>query len=129
MFRNIALILSAVPPVPSVKAEVVDYGADKDTYKVGDKATVRISIKNTGETDITKVEARTAIEKEFMGKYIKVISDHIQVPLYRIKPEETETYKQTATIPNFTGKYRISVKVIANGIDIGDFQKVIEVTR
>lgn len=129
MFHVISLILSAIPPESTVKAEVVDYGTDKDSYKVGDRATVHISVKNTGEADITKVEARAAIEKEFLGKYVKVVSDHIQVPIYQIRPGETETYKQTATIPNFPGKYRVGVRVIANGVDIGEFQKVIEVTR
>ena len=129
MFDCISLILSAVPPGPAVKAEVVDYGTDKDAYKVGDQATVRISVKNTGNTDITKMEARASVEKDFLGKFIKVLSDHIQVPINRIRPGEVETYRQTATIPNFPGKYRVGVKVIANGVDIGDYQKVIEVTR
>jgi uncharacterized membrane protein len=129
MFHQISLILTAVPSGPAIKAEVVDSGTDKDAYKVGDKITVRISIKNTGNLDITKVEAKAGIEKEFLGNYVKVLSDHIQVPIYRITPGQTETYKQTATIPNFPGKYRINVKVIVNGQEIGDFQKAIEVTR
>jgi uncharacterized membrane protein len=129
MFLHVPLILSAIPPGPAVKAEIVDSGTDKDAYKVGDRATVRISIKNTGDRDITKVEVRAAIEKEFLGNFVKVMSDHIQVPIYRIRPGETETYKQTATIPNFPGKYRVGARVIANGQEIGDFQKTIEVTR
>ncbi len=129
MFHRSAFILSAVPPGPAVRAEVVDYGTDKDAYKVGDRATVRITIKNTGEADITKVEAHASIEKEFLGKYIKVVGDHIIVPINRIRPGETETYKQTSTIPNFPGKYRVGVKVLANGRDIGDFQKDLVVTR
>lgn len=129
MFPHVSLILSSIPPGSLVKAEIVDSGTDKDVYKVGDKATVRISIKNTGGSDITKVEVRAAIEKEFLGNFIKVLSDHVQVPIYRIRPGEAETYKQTATIPNFPGKYRVSARVIANGQEIGDFQKTIEVTR
>ncbi len=129
MFLHVLLILSAVPPGPAVKAEIVDSGADKDAYKVGEKATVRVSIKNTGDKDITKVEVRAAIEKEFLGNFVMVLSDHIQVPIYRIRPGETETYKQTATIPNFPGKYRVSVRILANGQEIGDFQKTIEVSR
>jgi hypothetical protein len=129
MLHVITLILAAAPPAAPVTAEIVDCGTDKEAYKVGDKATVRIAIKNTGGRDITNVEARAAIEKEFLGKYIKVLSDHIQVPIYTIKPGQTETYKQTSTIPNFPGRYRVSVKVVANGQEIGDFSRVIEVTR
>lgn len=110
-------------------AEIVDWGTDKDAYKVGDRATVRVVIKNTGDADITSVEVRAGIEKEFLGNFVKLISDRITVPIYRIKPGETEQYRQTATIPNFPGKYRVTVNVIANGQEIGEFQKVIEVTR
>jgi len=129
MFPHTSLILSAIPPGPAIKAEIADYGTDKDEYKVGDQATMRISVKNTGESDITQVEVWAAIEKEFLGKYVKVVSDHLQIPIFRIRPGETETYKQTATIPNFPGKYRIGVRVLANGQDIGELQKVIEVMR
>lgn len=127
MFPRILLIMSATPP--PIKAEVVDSGTDKDTYKVGDRATVRIAVKNTGATDITSVEAHGTIEKEMLGAYIKLLSDRIHVPIYRIKPGATETYKQAYTIPNFPGKYRVAVTVMANGQPIGRFEKTIEVTR
>jgi uncharacterized membrane protein len=128
MMFQIFLILSAGPP-HAAKAEIVDWGTDKDSYKVGDRATVRVAIKNTGDSDITKVEVHAGIEKDFLGNFVKLVSDRIMVPIYRIKPGETEQYKQTATIPNFPGKYRVTVKVIADGQDIGEFQKVIEVAR
>lgn len=129
MLSRIFFILSAVSPSSAIKAEIVDWGTDKDSYKVGDRAAVRVAIKNTGDADITKVEVQAGIEKEFLGNFVKLISDRIMVPIYRIKPGETEQYKQTATVPNFPGKYRVNVKVLANGQDIGDFQKVIEVIR
>jgi len=125
---HVFLILSA-DPQQAIKAEIVDWGTDKDSYRVGDRATVRVAIKNTGDSDITKVEVHAGIEKEFLGNFVKLVSDRITVPIYRIKPGETEQYKQTATIPNFPGKYRVNVKVLANGQGIGGFQKVIEVDR
>ncbi len=121
------LALSAGPQ--GAKAEIVDWGTDKDSYKAGDRATVRIAIRNTGDTDITKVEVKAGIEKDFLGNFVKVVSDRITVPIHRIKPGETGQYKQTATIPDFPGKYRITVNVIAGGQDIGQLQKVIEVAR
>ncbi len=127
MFHSI-LVLSAAP-TDAIKAEVVDWGTDKDSYKVGDRATVRVTIKNTGDSDITKIEVKAGIEKEFLGNFVKLISDRITVPIYRIRPGGAEQYKQTATIPNFPGKYRVTVNVIANGQDIGEFQKVVEVAR
>ena len=112
-----------------IKAEIVDWGTDKDSYRVGDRATVRVAIKNTGNADITKVEVHAGIEKEFLGNFVKVVSDRITVPINRIRPGEVEQYRQTATIPNFPGKYRIDVKVLANGHEIGRHQKIIEVIR
>ncbi len=109
-------------------AEVTDWGTDKDTYRVGDRATVRIAITNTGTSDITKVEVQAGIEKEFLGNFAKLLGNCITVPIHRIRPGETELYRQTATVPNFPGKYRITAKVFANGHDIGEFRKVIEVT-
>jgi hypothetical protein len=127
MFHHISLILIAAGP--GIKAEVVDSGTDKDSYKVGDKAIVRIAVKNTGDTDITTIEAFVAVEKQFLGNYVKLLSDHIQVPIYMIKPGQTEAYEQTYTIPNFPGKYRIVVHVMADGQEIGHIRKNIEVTR
>ena len=125
---HVFFILAAEPP-QAVNAEIVDWGTDKDSYRVGERATVRVSIKNTGGPDITLVEVHAGIEKEFLGNFIKLVSDRIMVPIYLIRPGQTEEYRQTATIPNFPGRYRISVKVLANGEDIGEFQKVIEVAR
>jgi len=125
---HILLIPGAGPP-QDVHAEITDWGTDKDSYRVGDRATVRVAIKNAGSQDITKVEVHAGIEKEFLGNFVKVASDRITVPIRRIRPGETELYKQTATIPNFPGKYRVNVKVLANGQGIGEYQKVIEVSR
>ncbi len=113
----------------AVKAEIADWGTDKDTYHVGDRATVRVAIKNSGDADITKIEAHASVEKEFLGNFVKVLSDRIAVPINRIKPGDTGQYRQTATIPDFPGKYRVSVKILANGQDIGEVRKVIEVIR
>jgi hypothetical protein len=122
-------ILIAVPPPGPAKAEVVDWGSDKDEYKVGDTATARLSIKNTGGTDISNVQLYGSIEKEFLGKFIRLIGDSITAPIGVIKPGQTESIKQSGKIPNFPGRYRINVKVMADGEDIGNFQKVITVSR
>lgn len=110
-------------------AEIVDWGTDKDAYRVGDKATVRIAIKNIGGSDITTVEIQASIEKEFLGSFIKLLSDRIRLPVDRIAAGKIEEYKRTETIPNFPGRYRISVKVIADGEEVGEFQKTIAVAR
>jgi hypothetical protein len=122
-------ILIAVPPPGSVKAEVVDWGSDKDEYMVGDTATARFEIKNIGASDIDKVELYGSIEKNFLGKFIRLIGDRITVPIGVIKPGGTERIEQSGKIPNFPGTYRINVKVIADGEEIGNFQKVIKVSR
>ncbi len=129
MISCIFLILSAVPTPKRAMAEIVDWGTDKDAYRIGDKATVRISIKNTGGSDIATVEVQASIEKEFLGSFIKLLSDRIYLPVDRIEPGKTEQYERTETIPNFPGRYRISVKVIADGLDVGEFQKTIAVAR
>ncbi len=123
------LLIPGAGPAQAVKAEIPDWGTDKDSYRVGDRATVRVAIKNTGSQDITKVEVQAGIEKEFLGNFVKVVSDRIAVPISRIRPGETELYRQTATIPDFPGRYRVNVKVLANGQGIGEYQKVIEVSR
>ncbi len=126
---HIFLALSAVPPANAAIAEVVEWGSDKDEYKVGDTATVRIAIKNNGNSDINDILLQAAIEKEFLGAYIKLISQRIDVPIDKIKPGETEQFKQSAQIPNFPGKYRVTVTVLIDGHEIGNFQKVITVSR
>lgn len=122
-------ILSSVSPPSPVKAEILDWGTDKTTYKVGDIATIRVTIKNTGIIDISTVEVDLAVEKEFTGAYIKLIKDHIVLPIDSIKPGRMEIYEQKATIPNFPGKYRIGAKVIADGREIADLRQDIEITR
>jgi uncharacterized membrane protein len=122
-------ILSAVPPPGTGGAEVVDWGSYKDEYKVGETATARLAIKNTGDRDIDRVELQGSIEKEFLGKFIRLIGDRMAMPIGAIKPGQTETIEQSGKIPNFPGRYRISVKVIADGREIGSFQKTIAVSR
>jgi hypothetical protein len=51
------------------------------------------------------------------------------VPIGTIKPGQTEAIEQSGKIPNFPGHYRVSVKVIADGREIGSFQKTITVSR
>jgi hypothetical protein len=123
------MILSSIPPAAPVKAEIVDWGTDRKTYKVGDTLTVRVAIKNTGTADITTVEVDMAIEKEFLGAYIKLIKDHIVLPIYSIKPGNLEKYEQKATIPDFPGRYRVGAKVIVDGQEIADLRQEIDITR
>jgi len=129
MFYEISLILSATPPLRTLKAEVVDWGSNKDQYNVGDKATAWISIKNTGDSEINSVEVRGGIEKDFLGKFIKLISDRLTVPIYRIRPGDTERYQYSGQIPNFPGRYRVKVKVLVEGEEIADVQKDITIVR
>ena len=129
MLPGIFLILNAVPPANTAKAEVVDWGSDKDEYKIGDTATVRIAIKNGGNTDVNDIQIHAAIEKEFLGAYIKLISQRLDAPIDRIKPGETGQFKRSAQIPDFPGKYRVNVTVLIDGNEIGKFQKVITVSR
>lgn len=123
------LILSAVPPVKTARAEVVDWGSDKDEYSVGDTATARLAIKNAGDTGITMIELYGSIEKEFLGKFIRLIGDRLMVPVNGIKPGQTEKIEQSGKIPNFPGRYRINVRVIVDGQEIGSFQKIINVKK
>jgi hypothetical protein len=120
---------SAATPAPGAEAEVVDWGSDKDEYKVGETATVWVAIKNTGEKAIEKVEIRAGVEKEFLGSFVKLISDRLDVPIERIGPGETRRFAHSATTPNFPGKYRITVKVVVDGKDAGDYRKVIAIKR
>ncbi len=123
------LIFSAVPPANTAKAEVVDWGSDKDEYKVGDTATVRIAIKNNGDSAVNDIQLQAGIEKEFLGAYIKLISQRLDVPIKGIKPGETEQFKQSTQIPNFPGKYRVTVTVLIDGNAIDKLQKIITVSR
>gem|GEM_PF-4066319 len=126
---NIFLALGVVTPSDTTKAEVVDWGSYKDEYKVGDTATADIAIKNMGEKDIEIVELQGGIEKDFLGKFIRLIGDSLIIPINKIGPGQTERFSQSGKIPNFPGRYRITVKVLADGQVIGDFQKIITVKR
>ena len=129
MFRIVFLALSIVPPQRTVRAEIVEWGSDKDVYKVGDDATAWIAIKNTGDTEINTVELQGGIEKEFLGRFIGLIGDRITVPIYKISPGQTERYRHSAKIPNFPGRYRIKIKVLVDGEEIADVHKEITIAR
>jgi uncharacterized membrane protein len=129
MLLHIFLALGGAEPFNTAKAEVVDWGSYKDEYKVGDTATADIAIKNTGDKDIQIVELKGSIEMDFLGKFIRLIGDSLIIPINKIGPGQTERFSQSGKIPNFPGKYRITVKVLADGQVIGDFQKIITVTR
>lgn len=126
----------AVPtPVQPVvkKAEFVDGGTDKDTYKRGETALAYIIIKNTGTVPIDEAKLHVSVAKFVTFTYVSFKSSDTLLTGLGVQPGETKKVEYSITIPedyqgiSTAGKYKITVDVYVWDTKIGAFEKEIEI--
>ncbi|MCD1295861.1 hypothetical protein CUJ83_12730 [Methanocella sp. CWC-04] len=138
--------LSVSLPLPaSVKGhhvDIIEWGTNKDHYRVGDAVTAFIKIKNTGEKDIKDANAKVLVKRKTVFGEIKVHEGDYKVSDYikglRIKPGETkELIFPPGSMPQFLipdvplieGKYRFEIKITIDGNEMGKLERSILISK
>ncbi|MDI6896527.1 hypothetical protein [Methanocella conradii] len=124
------------PVQPVVKrAEFVDGGTDKDTYRRGDTAIAYIIIKNTGTVPIDEAKLHVSVAKFLTVAYMSFKSSDTPLTGLGVQPGETKKVEYSIAIPDnykgipTAGKYKITVDVYVWDTKIGAFEKEIEIQQ
>jgi len=116
------------------KAELVDWGTDKDTYNRGETAITYIIIKNTGTVPVNETRLDIKVERyvSVIG-YMNLQSTTTTLTGLNVQPGKTKNAEYAVTIPSdyqgipTAGKYRFTIDVYVWDTKIGNFQKEVEV--
>ncbi|MGE5556959.1 MAG: hypothetical protein ACM3QV_00345 [Caulobacteraceae bacterium] len=118
-----------MPTWQTRKAEIVDWGTDKDEYKPGETAKAWITIRNTGSSPIKEVTLRGKVQRKIAGRFIGLGGHEITLSDLNIQPGGTESYKQTQYVPYAPGTYKANIVVIIDGVEIANLEKIITILR
>ncbi|HTX43929.1 MAG TPA: hypothetical protein VMC61_04310 [Methanocella sp.] len=120
--------------VPSLEAQLVGYGTDKDTYSRGDTANGYITLKNTGSTAINDVTLSVSVARSvpLLGT-MSLGSKDFKVKGLNIRPGEAKKAEFSVDIPkeyrgfSTAGDYDVNGNVLVGGKPVGSFSKRIKV--
>ncbi len=123
---------SSPTPVPIISGKAEKWGTDKSTYARGDTATGLVSITNTGNVPIDKIDFTIVIKRTVLFIPIEKSGEYSATGL-NIMPGDTKEVKFSQVIPadyngmSTAGDYKLTVTAKLADREIGSFSRDIKV--